>query len=172
MLCKSFPPLYRADARVLVLGTMPSVASLAQGQYYTHPRNAFWRIQFALWETPFSEEYETRKRLQLTHRVAMWDTVESCRREGSLDTAMKEKRPNDIAELAAKLPELRHVFCNGQAAYQEYLRYFSELPLPVTRLPSTSPAYTLAYEKKLEAWQVLRKVVMKGEILNANVGLD
>lgn len=172
MYCRSFPPLYRPDARVLVLGTMPGVASLARGQYYAHPRNAFWRIQFALWETPFSEDYEERKQLQLAHRVAMWDTVESCQREGSLDTAMREKRPNDIAGLAAKLPALRHVFCNGQAAYQEYLRYFSALPLPVTRLPSTSPAYTLAFGQKLVAWQALRDVVMKGEMLNANAGLD
>lgn len=160
MLCRSFPPLYRADAKVLVLGTMPSVASLAQGQYYAYPRNAFWRIQFALWEAPFSEDYEVRRQLQLTHRVAMWDTVESCRREGSLDAAMREKQPNDIAGLAAEMLDLCHIFCNGQTAYKEYLRYFSELPLPVTRLPSTSPAYTLAYERKLEAWRALKEAVL------------
>lgn len=162
MLCYSFPPLYRADARVLVLGTMPSVASLEQAQYYAHPRNAFWRIQFALWDEPYSEDYETRKALQYARRVAMWDTVESCQREGSLDAAMRKKQPNDIAGLVVELPELCHVFCNGQAAYQEYLRYFAGIPLPVTRLPSTSPAYTLTYEKKLEAWQAVREAVLQG----------
>lgn len=176
MLCISFPPLYQADARVLVLGTMPSVASLAQAEYYAHPRNAFWRIQFALWTQPFSADYAAKKALQAAHRVAMWDTVESCSRTGSLDANMREKRPNDIAGLVAKLPDLRHVFCNGQAAFQEYKRYFSGIPLPVTCLPSTSPAYTLAYEKKLAAWQAVRAAVLQeeaeGEKFDANAGFD
>lgn len=159
MLCQSFPPLYRQDARVLVLGTMPSVASLEAAQYYAHPRNAFWRIQCDLWGAAYIEGYEEREALALAHHVALWDTVAECNREGSLDTAMREKKPNDIAGLVKKLPQLRHIFCNGQAAYQEYQRYFADIALPCTRLPSTSPAYTLPYAEKLAVWQMVRCAV-------------
>ena len=39
-----FAPFFQSDAKVLILGSFPSVKSREQSFYYGHPQNAFWRI--------------------------------------------------------------------------------------------------------------------------------
>ncbi len=92
----SFEPVWAEDAAVLILGTMPSVASLKQGFYYAHPRNAFWPILFDLAGEAYSEDIEARKRLLVGRRIALWDVARSAVRPGSLDSAIREAEPNDI----------------------------------------------------------------------------
>lgn len=162
--CLSFPPVCAPDARVLVLGSMPGVASLNARQYYAHPRNAFWPVMYALWgETP-PAEYEKRLEFLKAHRVALWDVAAACFREGSLDSGIRNARPNDFAALFAACPEIRAVFFNGQAAWTLYHRLCPELGggAARTRLPSTSSAYTMPFEQKLAAWRVVR-IAAEGE---------
>ena len=157
--CESFPPVYAPDARVLILGSMPSEASLRAGEYYAHPRNAFWRIQCALWGAAFSPDmpYADKLALLTSHRVALWDVARSCLREGSLDSDMREVACNDFSALFSAAPGIERVFCNGGTAHSLYLRMVRpRFPrVPAVRLPSTSPAYTLPYEQKLAAWRAV-----------------
>ena len=153
MLCRSFPPIYAQNARVLIVGSMPSVKSLADAQYYAHPRNAFWPILFEVFGLPYSGDYEQKKALIREHGLALWDAAAACEREGSLDSAMREITYNDFAALYAQCPGIRTVLCNGGTAHSLFLRSGAAGDRRVLRLPSTSPAHTMAYEKKLASWR-------------------
>src|SRR5262245_46767435 len=45
---QSFPPIVSPQSKLLILGSMPGEASLKAGEYYAHPRNAFWHIMAEL----------------------------------------------------------------------------------------------------------------------------
>ena len=153
MICESFPPVYTPDARVLIVGSMPSVKSLADAQYYAHPRNAFWPILFEALGREKTDDYEEKKRLIRESGLALWDAARTCEREGSLDSDMRDIEYNDFAALFEACPQIHTVLCNGAAAHKLFLKTGAAGTRCVLRLPSTSPAYTLSYEKKLAAWK-------------------
>ena len=150
----SYPPIADASARILVLGTMPSVESLRQGFYYAHPRNAFWRIMAESFGEELPVSMEDKKSLLLRNGIALWDTLRSCEREGSLDSAIQRPEPNDIPALLAECPYIRKICFNGAASETLFMRHIGPVEgVEMIRLPSTSPAYTLAYAKKLAVWK-------------------
>lgn len=152
MICESFAPILALQPRVLIVGSMPGVKSLEQAQYYAHPRNAFWRILFETFGQPMAEDYEEKKRLIMAHDLALWDVARMCEREGSLDSDMRNIAYNDFDALFAAHPGIRVVLCNGAAAHALFEKSGAAGTRTVVRLPSTSPAYTLSYEKKYAAW--------------------
>lgn len=160
---RGFPPLARPDARVLILGSMPSRESLAQNRYYAHPRNAFWPILAALLGIEGSD-YETRVARVLDRGIAIWDVLGECTRPGSLDSAIDERSAvvNDFPAFFSRHASLRRIFFNGAKAEALYVRRV--LPtlgdvarrLPRLRLPSTSPAHAgMRPAEKREAWRVI-----------------
>ena len=153
MICESFPPVYAKDAKVLIVGTMPSVKSLAEQQYYAHPRNAFWPILFEVFGVEKTDDYAQKKRLIAQNRLALWDAARTCEREGSLDSAMRGIEYNDFAALFEQCPGIHTVLCNGGTAHTLFMKTGSAGDRTVLRLPSTSPAYTMAFDKKLAAWK-------------------
>lgn len=167
---RSFPPVCRADARVLVLGSMPGVASLTAQQYYAHPRNAFWPIMAELTGVPAQAPYAQRLAGLQDAGIALWDVLQSCVRIGSLDTAIDEATivPNDFAAFLCRHSAVTHVFFNGSKAAEAFRRHV--LPglhpqhgaLQYRRLPSTSPA-NAAYDfaRKLEHWRVVLEAVRR-----------
>ena len=151
----AFPPVARADAKILILGSMPSVASLEEGFYYGHPRNAFWRILSEVYGDPLPETVEGKKALIVEHRLALWDALTACEREGSLDSAIRQPELNDFGALFAACPDIERVLFNGGTAHRLFIRagkaFLTGRDWRV--MPSTSPAYTLSYERKLAQWR-------------------
>ena len=152
MICRSFEPIYTPQARILIVGSMPSVKSLEQAQYYAHPRNAFWRILFDIFNEPLTLDYERKKALIRGHGLALWDAAAICEREGSLDSDMHDVVYNDFSTLYEVCTDIRTVLCNGATAHSLFLKSGSAGERRVVRMPSTSPAYSLAYEKNLALW--------------------
>lgn len=160
---QGFGPVWRGDARVLILGSMPSVESLNQSFYYAHPRNAFWPMMAAILGEETPGTIEEKKHMLIRHRIALWDTVQSCERPGSLDSNIREAKANDFESLYQRCPHIRHIFFNGGTAEQLYKRLVARQDdrFIFHRMPSTSPAYTLKYELKLAAWEQALKEALK-----------
>jgi TDG/mug DNA glycosylase family protein len=163
-LLRSFDPVASADARVLVLGSMPGKASLLAVEYYAHPRNRFWDIIEALFGIERELPYAARLEQLAQEGVALWDVMQSCTRESSLDSDIIESSivPNDFASLLAACPRLERIYFNGAKADQAYRKHVLPTLNPdhaarhLLRLPSTSPANAaMTPEAKLDAWRVI-----------------
>ncbi|MHB8949127.1 MAG: DNA-deoxyinosine glycosylase [Rhodoferax sp.] len=151
------PPLVSDNTRVLVLGSFPSITSLARQQYYAHPQNQFWRIiQAILGSSPrgiCASSYEERSEWLLAQGLGVWDVYASCERAGSLDTAIRNPLVNDFSALLRQCPHLRLIAHNGGESFR-HAKYTATLGLPVVKLPSTSPANaSWSFERKLSAWR-------------------
>jgi len=160
MTVHSFPPVADPDARVLILGSMPGTASLAADEYYAHPRNLFWPIMGELIGAHRGLPYAERLQRVRGAGIALWETLASCVRPGSLDSAIERESivVNDFAGFYAAHPQLRRVCFNGAASADIYRRHvLPTLPahdIEYLRLPSTSPAHaSLSFERKLQAWR-------------------
>ncbi|HSD38680.1 MAG TPA: DNA-deoxyinosine glycosylase [Rhodocyclaceae bacterium] len=156
----SFPPLCSPQARLLILGSMPGVASLNAQQYYAHPQNQFWKILGSLIGFDPASSNEQRMRHLTQAGIAVWDVLASCVREGSLDAAIDKTSavPNDFAAFFASHPAIQRVCFNGTAAESIFMRQVRpHLPISLTqqyvRLPSTSPANaSISLADKLTIW--------------------
>lgn len=154
-----FPPVTRPDTRLLLLGSLPGAMSLAAQRYYANPRNQFWRLAGAVIERDLEAlDYEARLEALLGAGIGLWDTVAAATREGSLDQAIRLHAASDLAGLAATLPELRAIgFNGGKSAAIGGAQLADRTDLSLVALPSSSPAYTLAFEEKLKRWLELRR---------------
>jgi hypoxanthine-DNA glycosylase len=139
--------------RLLLLGSFPGAASLAAQQYYGHPRNQFWPLLSAIWQTDLTGlPYAERLRAMQDRGLGLWDVYASCHRQGSLDSAIRDAVPNDLPGLAARLPHLQAIAHNGGESARA-MRVTAALGLPVHRLPSSSPANaSWSFDRKLAAW--------------------
>ncbi len=161
----SFAPIIDENCKVLLLGTMPGVESLRRQQYYGYERNAFWRIIYGLFDKEPDEDYEKKKAFLLRHSIALWDVLKACRREGSSDSNIRDPVPNDFAGLYLQYPNISSVCFNGGPASKLYRRFVEKRGVGASDkafyyLPSTSPAYTIAFEKKLEQWRAILHTVI------------
>ncbi len=140
---QGFAPVVGARPRLLILGSMPGVASLKATQYYAHPRNRFWPLMSALLDEPAPDEYAQRLAMLQRHGIALWDVLGRCQRQGSLDSAIDRdsQQPNPIPEFLHQHPGIRVIATNGGFASRAFQRTFPALTgISHHALPSTSPA--------------------------------
>ena len=157
-LLEGFPPVVDDNADLLILGSFPSVQSLATHQYYGNPRNAFWPITAALFGFDASAPYETRLAALQSAGVALWDVLHRCRRAGSSDAKfdMKSLVANDFGQLFAAHPSITRVCFNGRAAERLFGRLVDvDGAIEYELLPSTSPARAMPASQKLQAWRAI-----------------
>ena len=154
---RGLAPVIAADARVLILGSFPSEASLAARQYYAHPRNHFWPVLGAVLGEPLAElPYVDRLSRVRAHRVGIWDTIVACERAGSLDAAIRNAEHGEIARIRRVARDLKAVCFNGNTAGRAQAAW-AAAGYETLVLPSTSPAYTRPIADKLAAWRTLRR---------------
>eukprot|EP00736_Rhodelphis_marinus_P012723 Rmarinus@m.4645 len=154
------PPIVGCNPHTLILGTMHSVESLRRGEYYGHPQNAFWKIFGRHLGFERSDSYDLRTKIFSEAGYALWDVLGSCRRKGSLDSAIVDEEPNDIDMLLKRHPSICTVAFNGKGAEKFWKRHCEKMSkkhsarISFVTLPSTSPAYaTLSFEAKFEIWE-------------------
>lgn len=153
-----FEPVTDGHTRVLILGSLPGEASLRVGQYYAHPRNAFWPIMGTLTgEDLPAMPYDARLGRLKAHGIGLWDVLASAQRSGSLDAAIKSPEAADLVGLVASLPHLKAVGFNGALSAKTGRRILSGLGhLQLIDLPSTSPAHAISLSAKAEKWAIVR----------------
>ena len=153
-----FGPMYDEKSRILVLGSFPSVKSREQTFFYGHPQNRYWPLVASLLqeEVPAHGDIEAKRHLALSHGIAMWDVIQSCRIEGSSDSTIEDVTVNDIRTIL-QAADIRQIFCNGTKSYELYQKYTKQLTgRDAVKLTSTSPANAAWNLPRLqEAWKVI-----------------
>ncbi|MDC0949010.1 DNA-deoxyinosine glycosylase [Gammaproteobacteria bacterium] len=154
---RSFSAAISSPPRLLILGSMPGQRSLADQQYYAHPRNAFWPIVSQVFAIDSALPYSLRLNALTDKGVALWDVLAECERHGSLDQHIERhsERANAIEALLDAYPSIAVIACNGQAAGRLLKRHFPGLDarFEVVVLPSTSPAYAaMSLAEKTARW--------------------
>lgn len=152
---QSFPPVAGPKTRILIIGSMPGVASLRAQEYYAYKYNQFWRIIFDVFEGGRQpQNYEDKKAVILAHGLGLWDSLARCERSGSLDSAITRHVPNDFPALFRRCPHIKTLLFNGQASFGFYKKAFGLPKQHFSVLPSTSPAHaSRSYQEKLSVWQ-------------------
>ncbi len=160
----SFEPIDDRRAAILILGSMPGRVSLLAGQYYAHAQNVFWPIMSELLQFDATAPYPVRVRALKSARIALWDVLHSCIREGSLDSRIERdtQNANDFRTFLSTHTKISHVFFNGakaEACFKRHvLRDLEGDSVTYARLPSTSPANaSMSFADKLRAWRIILK---------------
>lgn len=151
------PPLFDESSTRLILGTFPSVKSREGRFFYHHPQNRFWMVMAQVFNAPIPLTIEEKKKLLLTHHIALWDVVQFCTVEGSSDSSIRNVIPTDLSVILHRA-EISQIFANGDKAYRLYHKYsYEKIGLSIIKLPSTSPANaSWSLNRLVEAWKVIR----------------
>lgn len=150
-----FEPFFDRQSRILILGSFPSVASRAQGFYYGHPQNRFWRVTAAVFGSAVPVTIEEKKIFLRNNHIALWDVVCECEIVNSEDSTIKAVIPSDLSRITDRC-DIKRIFVNGKKALSIYERMLESKYGKTTYLPSTSPANAAwSIERLIEVWSVI-----------------
>lgn len=149
-------PIYTAESRVLILGTMPSPKSREVGFYYGHPQNRFWNLLGEVYNVELLTK-EDKIAFLYQNKIALWDVIASCDIKGASDQSIHNVVANDIEGLLKKT-NIQTIFCTGKKSYELYQKYiYPKTRMEATYLPSTSPANcSVSYETLLKHYSQIK----------------
>ncbi len=152
-----FPPVFNTEAKVLILGSFPSVQSREQQFYYGHPQNRFWPLLARICQEELPRTVTEKKALCLRHGLALWDVIKSCEIQGSVDSTIRNAAVNDLRIILDQC-DIQQIFVNGATAYRLFEKYQkNSIHRDAVKLPSTSPANAAwGLERLWEQWKIIR----------------
>lgn len=143
------PAFNLKNADIIILGTFPGELSLCKKEYYANNSNHFWCLLGLN-----KHDMNGLKKL----KIGLWDVIESCERDGSLDKHIKNSRYNDLRLLKGK-----QIWFNGKQAYNYFItaQKKQNLDFKVNEkqiLPSSSPSAHMDFETKKKKWcKIIKK---------------
>ena len=172
-LVHTIPPVYDRNARILILGSFPSVKSREAGFYYGHPQNRFWKVLASVLQDDVPEDIKGKKIFLIRHRIALWDVIGSCEIAGSSDASIRNVAVNDLTRILEQA-DIRAVFVNGKTAERYYRKYtLPRTGRPAVVLPSTSPANAAwNLERLTEAWSRILRFLNGEEADSGRIARD
>lgn len=157
---RCLPPLIWEDSKILIMGSAPSAMSLEKNEFYGNPRNYLWRILFLLYGKPCPEAYDEKLAFLKEKKIALFDRIARCRREGSLDANIRGQENNDIEGFLEKHPTIRVVAINGAKAGEAFPGR-DLTGIDIVRLPSTSPIPRKQYRNFDDVFRAWNKALSK-----------
>ena len=183
-------PFLPESARVLFLGSFPPARKRwCMDFYYPNFINDHWRIEGEVFFGDRNHFVDVKaKRFRLDEIVAFcrekgiafFDTSTAIRRlqDNASDKFLEVVEPTDIPSLVDQLPRLRVIVTTGEKATEticaslhipEMPKVNTFVPIPdaldreivLYRLPSSSRAYPLAFEKKVEAYRRMFELMLQ-----------
>lgn len=153
-----FPALYDETSTILILGSFPSVKSREQGFYYGHKQNRFWKMLSGCFQEETPSTIDEKRAFCHRHRIALYDSIESCEIEGSSDASIKNVVPADLKPIFSTA-NIRLVIFNGNASEKWFYKYQSCMEgVRYATAPSTSAANaSWNLEKLMAVWGQLLK---------------
>ena len=149
-------PIYNAESKVLILGTMPSPVSRQRAFFYAHPQNRFWPVLSTLLNLPCPKDNDGRRVLCLSHGIALWDVLKSCSIDGASDASIRDAVPNDLSPIL-NCADIKAIFTTGKAAERYYRRLcLKTTGIPPVALPSPSAANAaMSFNTLLESYRII-----------------
>ena len=153
-------PVFDADSRVLVLGSIPSPKSRAAGFYYAHPQNRFWKTLAAVFGAPLFRSSEEKRKFCLSRGIALWDVIAECDITGASDASVKNAVPNDISRITGAC-RIKRIFTTGRLAHD---LLYKLCDIDSVYLPSPSAANRAVSDAELiSAYSAIVEVLRAGD---------